>query len=1105
MAVSYWPAQSESLRKFVPYIAIVILFLPACKNGGKGMFEQITHKASGITFTNTLHSGPQFNILYYLYYYNGGGVAVGDINNDGLTDIYFTANHKGGNKLYLNKGNFEFEDITEKAGVGGTSDWSTGVTMADVNGDGLLDIYTCAVGNQFGLTGKNELYINKGNGVFEPKAVEYGLDFEGLSTQAAFFDYDHDGDLDMYLLNHSKKPHSNIVASTNRVHYDSIAGDRLYRHDVVDGNIRFTEVGKEAGIYQSNLGYGLGLAVADFNNDGWEDIYIGNDFHENDYYYINNGDGTFSEQGAKRFGHYSRFSMGNDAADFNNDGHVDVVTVDMLPPDEKTLKTYGSDENPNNYQVKLGWNGYQDQYSRNCLQRNNGNGESFSETALFSGVPATDWSWSPLFADFDNDGNKDLFVSSGIVKRPVDLDYIMFVSSQQMLKGLETTDKYDAETIEKMPDGACHPFFFKGNGKLAFTDVSDAWGTGNMKGYFNGAAYADFDNDGDLDMVMNCINAKAVVLRNNAPANAFLRLKAAGDKGNIFGVGMKAWVFSNGSFQFQQLMPTRGFQSASEPLLHFGLGDAEKVDSILIVWPDQRFQVLKQPPLNAIITVKQQDAGGSFNHEAWIPRIPLLFEDISAQTGMVWKHSENDFSDFNRQYLIPHKQSTRGPKIAVADINSDGLEDFYVCGAAGQPGMLMLQTVAGTFVPGNGVPFAANAGVEEVDAIFFDADGDGHKDLYVASGGYQFDDGHESLNDHLYFNDGNGVFSERKGTVPVFAINKSCIAASDIDGDGDIDLFVGGLAQAGRYGYYQPSKFLLNDGKGNFQWADLLPQTSLDEGMITAAVFEDVNGDKRPDLIAVGEWMPLTIFINGQGKWAKQTIEGSNGLWQSLTVADVNGDGFADFLAGNWGLNSKLVSGKNGPVKMYVKDFDKNGREEQIVTYTLNGKEYTFLPKDELERALPVLKKAYLTYSEVAGETVQYMFHDLFKEYREWKAETLATSVFFNDGKGNYTMKPLPDEWQLAPVFTITQTPGEHTFTAGGNFFGVVPYEGRYDGLLVSSFTFNRENESPVFSGSMSGISGEVRDAKWIHIKGQKALLLARNNLPIRVLKTINK
>src|SRR5450631_2173159 len=625
------------------------------------VFETLSSSRTHVDFANDLEKRDLFGILYYPYYYNGGGVAIGDINNDGLPDIYFTANSNGHNKLYLNKGNFEFEDITEKAGVAGTSDWCTGVTMADVNGDGLLDIYVCAVANTHGLQGRNELFINNGNGTFTESAAKYGLNFSGFSTQAVFFDYDHDGDLDCYILNQSHNPNGNIVDTSNRRKFDSNSGDRLYRNDLVNGQRKFTDVSAKAGIYQSNLGYGLGIAVGDFNNDGWDDIYVGNDFHENDYYYLNNGDGTFTESGARHFSHYSRFSMGNDAADYNNDGQLDLITVDMLPPDEKTLKTYGSDEHFDIYNFKILRNGFQNQVSRNCLQRNNGDGRSFSDVALLYGVSATDWSWCPLLADFDNDGYKDLFISSGIVKRPVDLDYVRFISDLAAKTNRNGSDEYDEMSVKKMPDGASHPFLFRNTGGGGFKDVSKDWGTGTMKGYFNGAAYADLDNDGRLDLVINQIGAPATVLKNNAPKKNFLSLVFKGTGMNRFGIGAKAYLWEHrnspdsSEMQYQELMLTRGFQSSSDTRLHFGLDSISKIDSLLIVWPDQKFQVLKNVAVNKELSVFQTNATGTFNYHSFFPEKKEMLEDITSQVKCTWKHKENDFNDFGVQYLIPHK------------------------------------------------------------------------------------------------------------------------------------------------------------------------------------------------------------------------------------------------------------------------------------------------------------------------------------------------------------------------------------------------------------------------------------------------------------------
>lgn len=1072
-------------------------------NQHPSLFKSLPSSETNISFANKLPDLKNFNILYYLYYYNGGGVATGDINNDGLPDIYFTANSKSGNRLYLNRGNFQFEDITEKAGVAGKADWSTGVTMADVNGDGYLDIYVCSINNKYDFKGHNELFINNKNNTFTEKSAEYGLNFAGLSTQSVFFDYDHDGDLDCYLLNQSSRPHSNIVDTINRRIYDSLSGDVLYRNDLSTVG-RFTDVSKTAGIYQSSLGYGLGVAVADMNNDGWDDIYVGNDFHENDYYYINNGNGTFSESSADHFRHYSRFSMGNDIADYNNDGQPDVVTVDMLPPDEKTLKTYGSDENADIYKVKLEMNGYQHQYSRNCLQRNNGSGTSFSDVALMAGMYATDWSWAPLFADFDNDGNKDLFVSSGIVKRPVDLDYIRFVSDMEVKKKLNSTDQYDEETIRSMPDGSSHPFFFKGDGKYSFADVSETWGTGKMKGYFNGSAYADLDNDGNLDLVINQIGAEAVVLKNTAPRQNYLSVSFKGNNANTFGLGAKVYLFAKEKLQYQQLMLTRGFQSSCDASVHFGLGSTSVIDSIVVVWPDQKCQTLMNVTPNQSVKIDQNNAHVVFDYVAWFKQPATELTDITDNIQCNWQHRENDFVDFNVQYLIPHEESTRGPKIAVADVNGDGLDDFYACGAKNQPGALMIQQQDGSFTAADTALFSVDAGCEDVDALFIDLNGDNVPDLYVVSGGNEPRRNAKVLEDRLYINDGKGHFTKLENTFAQQYENKSCVTAADVDKDGDMDLFVGNLSSATAYGLPQTSYLMINNGKGNFSYdgENTIALKSL--GMVTSAAFADVNKDGWPDLVVTGEWMPLKIFINNKGRFTATEIPGSTGLWQTMLVTDINGDGYTDILAGNWGHNSKLYSGKNGPLKLYVKDFDNNGTTEQVMAYTIDRKEYTFLAKDELERPLPVLKKAYLTYGEVAGKTVDYIFYDLFKGYTELKAETLGSACFINDGKGNFKKQDLPDELQLAPVmaFAPIENNNGRSFIAGGNFYGVIPYEGRYDASLPTVFSY--DNKTAVF-GILSNIpsfNGEVRDIKWLRVAGGgKIMVVARNNQPLRFYK----
>ena len=1083
-----------------PHI-LLLLFCPiifSCCNQPDTLFKALSPSKTNIHFINKLNPRKDLNIISYLYYYNGGGVSVGDINNDGLTDIYFTANNKGHNKLYLNKGGFEFEDITGKAGVAGIADWCSGVTMADVNGDGYLDIYVSAVSSALGLKGANQLYINNGAGAgseitFTESAASYGLAFSGLSTQAAFFDYDHDGDLDCYLLNHSQNQVSNIPNAINRNKHDGISGDRLFRNDRDSASGKFTDVTALAGIFQSSLGFGLGLAVADFNNDGWDDVYVGNDFFENDYYYLNNGNGTFLESGAKHFNHYSRFSMGNDVADYNNDGQLDIVTMDMLPHDEKILKTYGSDENPDIYKFKLQQNGYQHQFSKNSLQQNNGSGSSFSEQSLLSGVSATDWSWCPLFVDFDNDGAKDLLVTNGIVKRPMDLDYIHFSNGIADRKQLQ-----NETSLQKMPDGNSYPFVFKGNGKSQFQDVSKLWGTQALNGYFNGAAYADLDNDGNVDVVINSINSPATILKNNAPKKNYLSITFKGAGLNTTGIGAKVYLFQKGALQYQQLMLTRGFLSSSTSSLHFGLDNVSAIDSLVVVWPDQRYQVLRSVKTNQRLVLDQKNALERFEYNKFFKTEELLFKTVNTDSIITWQHKENDFNDFNVQYLLPHAQSTRGPKIAVADVNGDGLDDFYACGAREQAGALMIQQKGGAFVSADIALFLADARCEDVDAHFFDANGDGFPDLYVVSGGNEIIGDNAMLLDRLYLNNGKGKYTKSIGALPPLFQNKSCVTTADIDKDGDADIFVGNLAQANAYGVPQTSYLFINNGKGTFSIAPQTTAALAAIGLVTSATFADVNNDGWSDLIIAGEWMPVTVFINKGGRFEKTIIPQSTGWWQSLFVDDVNGDGKPDILAGNWGWNNKLWSGKNGPVKLYVSDFDKNGRTDHLLSYTRDGKEYPFLAKDEVERALPLLRKHYLKYADYAGLEMKKAFYGYTETVTALQAERLGSAVCYGNGKGGFTINDLPAELQLAPVFAFQKVPGssgDNRYLCAGNFFDVTPYEGRYDAQPVAFFGSRKDNVIKLIPQSnLSALKGQFRDLKWLNTLRHGRIVVAASN-----------
>lgn len=1084
------------------------------------LFELLKPEATGVTFANTLPEKADFNILNYLYYYNGGGVAVGDIDGDGLPDLYFTSN-LGPNKLYRNKGNYQFEDITDKAGVADSIGWKTGVTMADVNGDGKIDIYVSGA-DYLGMHGRNVLYINNGDGTFTDRTKEYGLDRVGYNTQALFFDYDGDGDLDMYLLDHSTHAERTIESQAQHSAKSPRTGDRLFRND----GGHFTDVTDAAGLHDGIDGYGLGIVASDFNNDGCPDLYIANDFQGNDYLYMNNCNGTFTESITKATGHTSRFSMGVDAADFNNDGRTDIISLDMLPEREDILKTSASAESFNVFNLTL-QAGYMPQYSRNALQLNRGKGK-FSEIGYLAGVSATDWSWAPLFADLDNDGRKDLFVTNGIYHRPNDMDYISFVGNEAVQATLhDTITKGNLRLLQMMPQVPIANYAFHNEGDLRFKNMAEEWGLA-QPGFSNGAAYVDLNNSGNLDLVVNNINAPASIYRNHAREinkNHYLTVQLRGSGANTAGIGTRVEITQKGVKQVVEQMPTRGFLSSVDPRPHFGLGSSSRIDSLTVIWPDHRFQILTNLEGDRILTLSQKDASGSYRYQnSSAPARPArgqpvtvpMFTDVTAKTGVDFKHEEDTFYDWNREPLMPHLLSTEGPRLAVADVNGDGLDDFYVGGAKWQAGKLFIQQRDGTFRASNQPAFAADSLSEDIGAIFFDANGDGYPDLLVVSGGNEFWGEQDALRPRLYLNDGHGNFRRARDALPDIFENGSCVAVGDFNGDGYPDIFLGSRVVSRSYGLIPKSHLLQNDGRGHFTDVTLEKAPELSEaGMVSSATWIDYDHDGKLDLVVVGEWMPVRVFHNENGKLVDRTKEaglsGTNGWWNSVQAVDLRGNGRQDLVLGNLGLNSYLRASAKEPARLYVNDFSHSGggNLEQILTFYKNGVSYPVAGRDELLAKIPSLRSKYPSYKSFGASRIEDIFPaaDL-KQAQVREAYTFASAVALNNGNGTFTLQPLPTEAQFAPIYASLagdfDGDGKTDLLVGGNLYGVQPMLGRYDasyGLMLRGD--GKGGFTPVdMEQSNLVIDGQVRDMKFLRgPNGQRLIVVARNNDKVVILR----